>query len=300
MHGLDWNDLQYILAVAEHGSLTAAARALQVSHTTVLRRVAGCERRLGVRLFERLPTGHVPTAAGDELAQAARAVDERVRGLERRLMGQDLRLQGTLRIATTDTLALTLLPRHLATFSARHPEVQLELTVSNAMVNLTKRDADIAVRPSARPPEHLIGRRVAAIAFAPYAAPAYLARHPARRELARHLWLAPDDSLAGTLAARWLREQVPALRPVLRADSLMVLRDAALAGLGAAVLPCYLADPHPGLRRLRAPGPALESELWLLTHADLRGTARVRALLEHLGAAFAGERDLLEGRAPAG
>lgn len=310
-HRMDWTDLRYALAVAEAGSLAGAARSLGVNHTTVLRRVGGLEARLGVRLFERLPAGYALTAAGEEALAVARGMDATIAALERRLAGQDLRLSGSLRVATTDTLALTVLMPHLAAFQAAHPDVALEVAISNAMANLTRRDADVAVRPAADPPEALVGRRVADVAYAVYGAAAYVARH---RELGRdrpgwkhpgpgaldsHPWVAPDDSLAATATARWVRDRLPPSTAVAcRLDSLLAIREAARAGMGLALLPCYLGDGAAGLRRIGGPLPDVRSSLWLLTHEDLRRAARVRAFTEFMAHALAGERDLLEGRRP--
>lgn len=298
MHSLAWTDLQHVLAVAEHGSLANAARALGVNHTTVLRRVGALERRLGVRLFDRLPTGYTLTAAGEELAGAARAMQDTAHAVERRLLGQDLQLTGTVRVTTTDTLAVTVMPVALAGFSAVHPEVRLELTTATAIANLSKRDADVAVRPTTRPPVHLVGRRVADVGFAIYASPAYLARVPAKRELARHAWVAPDDSLATTTIARWMTRELADVRPVLRADTLTALAHAALAGHGLVALPCYLGDTLRGLRRVRGVIPAMGSQLWVLTHEDLRAAARIRAITDWLVDALARDRDLIEGKRP--
>lgn len=279
MHRLDWTDLRYVLAVADAGSLAGAARSLGVNHTTVLRRVGGLEARMGVRLFERLPTGYALTAAGDEVLAVARGISATVAALERRLAGQDLRLSGTLRVATTDTLALTVLMPQLAAFRTAHPGIALEVAISNTMADLTRRDADVAVRPADNPPETLVGRRVAAVAYAVYAAASYLARHMEPGELDAHPWVAPDDSLAATVAARWMREALsPAIAVACRLDSLLAMREAARAGMGLALLPCYLGDGAPGLGRVGAVLPEVRSSLWLLTHADLRRTARVRAL----------------------
>jgi DNA-binding transcriptional LysR family regulator len=258
------------------------------------------EAALGVRLFERLPTGYVLTATGEELAAAAREMDATVAAVERRVIGRDRALSGTIRVATADTLALSILPGALASFRALHPEVDIELTTSTAMVSLSKRDADLAVRPTDQPPETLVGRRIADIAFAPYASPAYLGRTPARRDLARHTWIAPDDSLAGTVVARWMRAHVEGARVALRADTYTCLREAAVAGVGVAALPCYLGDVHPGLTRVRGVLTGLRTQLWILVHEDLRATARIRALSEHLSAALGAERDLIEGRRQAG
>lgn len=303
MHRFDWNDLQFLLGVAEAGSLSGAARRLGVNHTTVLRRVNAFEERLGVRLFDRLPTGYSLTAAGEELARAAQQVDETVTGVERRLAGQDLRLSGTVRVTTTDTLAHSLVPAALAAFSRAHPGLALELTTMTVVANLSKRDADVAVRTTAKPPPNLVGRKVAPVAYAAYASPAYLEklakeRKAPRRHLARWDWLLPDDSLAGSTTARWASRELRGARIVMRADTLTALGRAAEAGLGVAPLPCYYGDLASGLRRAIGVIEPMSSDLWVLTHEDLRGTARVRALTDALAESLAARRDLLEGRRP--
>jgi DNA-binding transcriptional LysR family regulator len=295
MAGLEWDDLRYVLAVAEAGSLAGAARDLGVNHTTVLRRVGAFERRLGLRLFERLPTGYVLTAGGEELIAAARHIDDTVTGLERKLAGQDLRLSGPVRITTTDTLMGSIFPEILAEFCAAHPGIGIEVAVSNLMFNLTKRDADVAIRPANDPPETLVGRRIAKVAFAIYASPRYLAQRRKADDLAAHRWVAPDDSLAATSVARWMHSEVPDSEIALRADSLLALRQAAQAGLGLAALPCYLGDTSPSLVCVHGPIAAMQTALWILTHADLRRTARIRAFTEFAADAFGRRRALLEG-----
>lgn len=296
--GLDWNDLRFVLAVAEGGSLAEAARLLKVNHTTVLRRVAAFEAHVGLRLFDRLPTGYRLTAAGEEVAQAARQVRETVVGFERQLVGQDLRLTGTIRVTSTDTLAASVLPRALASFARAHAGVRVELGTNTLIANLSRRDADLAVRPTRKPPEHLVGRRVCAVAFSIYASAEYLERTPARRDLARHAWLVPDDSLAGTSVARWVARELKGVVPSLRADTFTALAHAARAGAGVVALPCYLGDTIPELRRIRGIVPAMAVDLWLLTHEDLRATARIRALTEWLAGALGADRDLFEGKRP--
>ncbi|WP_222411057.1 LysR family transcriptional regulator [Rhizobium leguminosarum] len=148
---LDWNDLRCVLAVAEHGGLAAAARALGVNHTTVLRRVNAFEEAQGLRLFERLPTGYLLTPGGEELLASVRQISSLVTDLERRLTGRDLRLEGVLRVATTDTLASSILLRHLAAFRVRYPDIVVELAVGNLPVDLVHHDVDAAIRPMAGP-----------------------------------------------------------------------------------------------------------------------------------------------------
>lgn len=294
MHSLLWTDLQHVLAVADHASLAAAARALGVNHTTVLRRVRAFEKSVGVKLFHRSPSGYALTAAGEEVAASARAMQETAEAIERKVAGRDLRLTGTVRVTTTDTLAVKLMPSALATFAAAHPGIELEMTTTTAMVNLTKRDADVAVRASRTPPPSLVGRRVATIAIALYASPAYLERVPARRVLEQHTWVGPDDSLAGSTFAKWIAEL--GIKPVLRADTLTALAHAAAAGLGVTALPCYLGDTLPDLVRVRGPITEMDTDLWVLTHEDLRNTARIRAVTDHLVASLGEQRALIEGR----
>jgi DNA-binding transcriptional LysR family regulator len=272
LSSLDWDDLRYVLAVADAGSLASAARGLGVNHTTVLRRIGAFEQRLGLRLFESLPTGYVLTAGGEELIAAARHIDDAVSDLERRLAGQDLRLSGIVRVTTTDTLMASILPGILAEFRAAHPGIQIEVALSNLMFNLSKRDADVAIRPAKDPPETLIGRRIANVAFAIYASPRYLATHR-HDDLAAHQWVGPDDSLAATSVAQWMRSELPESAVALRADSLLGVRQSAQAGLGLAALPCYLGDTSPDLACVHGPIAAMETSLWILTHEDLRQTA---------------------------
>src|SRR5262245_44529520 len=168
MPRIEWDDLRFVLAVAAEGSLAGAARVLGVNHTTVLRRVNAFEERLGVRLFERLPAGYTLTTEGAELIEAARLMEDTVTSLERRLVGRDRKLAGTIRVTTTDTLAGSILPGILADFRRQHPGIALELATSNMVVSLSKRAADVAIRPAENPPEALVGRRVSSVAFALY------------------------------------------------------------------------------------------------------------------------------------
>jgi DNA-binding transcriptional LysR family regulator len=296
MHNVDWSGLQYILAVAEKGSLTTAARVLGVNHTTVLRRVRMVEAQVGARLFDRRTTGHVLSPSGEALVAAARTMQETLLDAERRIAGKDLRIEGTVRVTTADTLAHTILPRVLASFGFEHPAVRIDLSTSNAMLNLTRRDAEIAIRPSREAAPSYIGRRVSEIAFALYAAPSYLERTPARAELGRHRWLGVDESLSRTTVARWMAKELAGAPVAMRADSLMALFHAAVGGAGVAPLPCYLGDGSRGLRRVRAPIAEMATELWILTHEDVKRMTRIRALADWLVSALTKERALLSGK----
>jgi len=291
----NWNDLRVFLAVARTGSLSGAARVLGVNHSTVFRRVAAFEEALGVRLFDRLPNGYQLTPAGEELRDGTLRVEDEIAGLSRKVSGQDLRLSGTVRVTTIDMLALWLLPRHLAAFRAAYPGIELEIAVSNAALNLTKREADVALRIGNEPPETLIGRRVGRLVFAVYGSRGYRARRP-QKGLESHDWIGFDAEHA-PLARRFARF-LPDVRPVCRVNSVAVAIAAAKGGIGLAPLPCGLADMEPDLVRI---GPLPEDfslDLWLLAHEDLRRTARIRAFLDFLAEALMGDADLLEGGRP--
>jgi DNA-binding transcriptional LysR family regulator len=293
--GFEWDDLRYVLAVANAGSLAGAARSLGVNHTTVLRGISAFEKRLGVRLFERLPSGYALTTGGEELIAAARQIEDKVTNLERKVAGQDLRLSGLVRVATTDTLMGSILPEILAEFRAAQPGIGIEIALSNIMVNLTKRDADVAIRPAKDAPETLVGRRIANIAFAIYGSPHYLAKRRTIDDLAAHRWVGPNDSLSDTSVAHWMRSELPESEITLRTDSLLGLRQAAQAGLGLAALPCYLGDSSPGLVCVHRPIPAMQTALWILTHKDLSRSARIRAFTDFAAQACKRRRPLLEG-----
>lgn len=288
------DDLRLLRAVAETGSLVAAARRLGVNHASAWRRLQNLERRLGVRLFERGRRSYAPTPAGEIALSAAERLTQDLDDLIRFLAGQDARTTGLVRLTTTEGL-LELIAPALAALAREQPGLRLEVRISNAAFTLTRRDADVALRAAPAPPEHLVARRLAEVATAAYAAPGQLAgrERPGPRDLD---WLGPDESLAHLPSSRWLAEEVDAARVVLRASSLTALRAAACAGVGATFLPCFLGDPDARLVRVLPPVEALRSTLWLLTHPDLRRAPRVRAVAEAIEAWVVSQRPLLEGR----
>ena len=289
--GLD--DLRLVAALAAAGSLAGAARRLKLNHASAWRRLGALEGRLGVRLFERGRDGYAPTPAGEAaIATAERTLGE-LTELERRLAGQDVRPSGPVRLTTTETL-LELVAPALAFLRASHPGIVVDLVTDNAFFSLTRRDADIALRPAATAPEGLVARRLGGVATAVYASPAYLARQAVDDPGALD-WLAPDDGLSHLGSARWLAARVPTERIVLRASSLTALRAAARAGLGVAALPCLMADADPGLVRILPPVAEMATSLWLLTHPDLRRAGRIRAVMDGLARELTARRRLLEG-----
>lgn len=280
----NWDDLRMFLAVARAGSLSAAARSLDVNHSTVFRRIAGFEETLGVRLFERLPTGYALTAAGEETLSIVERIEVDVTTLDRTVTGQDLRLSGTVRITATDMLALWLLPGHLARFHKSYPGIEMEVVVGNETLNLSRRETDIALRISNSPPETLVGRRVGRLDFAVYGAPEYCASHSGA-DLVNHDWIGFDSAHAPL--TRELEKLLPGMRPAVRSNSVACAVRLAKAGIGLAVLPCAIAELEPGLTRVAELPETFGLDLWLLTHEDLRHTARIRAVLDFLTPALA-------------
>jgi DNA-binding transcriptional LysR family regulator len=279
---LEWSDLQFFLAVVERGSIGAAAQALRVNHSTVLRRIANLERTLSVRLFDRLPRGYSLTAHGHELAASVAGVPEQLDAAQRRLTGADLALSGTIRVTAPDTLGQELLLPLLAGFQAMHPQVRLELVTGSTFLNLTQREADVAVRGSNKPPDNLVGRRVGVIQTALYASRAYLKTLKPRAAEADYRWVGHDAALAHLQSARWIARHVAPERVVLRVDSLVAMARAVEAGIGVGWLLCPLAEGRPGLKQLQAPPAELHTQVWVLTHPDLRRVARINALTNFL------------------
>ncbi|GGY04986.1 LysR family transcriptional regulator [Litchfieldella qijiaojingensis] len=276
---IQWEDLRVVLAIAEAGSLSGAGRRLELSHATVFRRLGDIERRLGVTLFERSRSGYAPTAAGEDLAATAARIETEVLGAERRVVGRDLRLSGSIRVTTTDTLLMGLLSPIFADFRRAHPDIVLEVAVSNQLFNLSKRDADVAVRPSTSPPEMLVGRRIGTIAQAVYG---HADCHGEKGQVALdHAdWVGPDTHLGYAALDAWMADNDVGGRCRYRVDTMLGMFAAVRDGMGLAVLPCYLADADHALARLTDPIPELATDLWLLTHPDLRHVARIRALLD--------------------
>jgi len=293
---VDWDDLRYVLAVAETGSLSAAARRLGVNHSTVFRRIRTVEAQIGDRLFDRLPTGYAPTAVGEEVRTSALRVADEVAALDRRLSGRDVRLTGTIRATVSDDIAYRYIGRHVSGFRDAYPGITLELAVDNRLYNISKREADVAVRPTHNPPENLVGRRVSDVAFTLYGARRLFSANVGLDVLNELPWVVPDDSLAHIPQARWQRTLAPNAHAVFRSNSMLGLYQGIAAGIGVGFVPCFLGDCDPELVRIRPPEPELATGLWLLTHEDLRRSGRVRAFLDFMATAIATDRDLLEGQ----
>lgn len=293
---MDWDDLRYVLAVSRAGGLNGAARSLGVNPSSVYRRLEGLEARLEVRLFERLRTGYRLTPGGEAIAEAAERMEREALDVERRVQGTDVRLEGHLRMSTSEAFAQHLLPRYLAEFRDTYPGLTLDVGVTNQVVDLSRRDADVVIRATSAPPEHLVGRKTGRIAFASYASRNYLERAGRGRPLIEYDWIGFDGQMLRVKQAQWLAANVPETRIRLRYDSFAGVSAAILGDLGCGALPCFACDGHPELVRLPDTHTETDLYVWVLTHPDLRRSARVRAFLQFFGTRLAAAQDVLLGR----
>lgn len=293
---LAWNDFETILAIASAGSLSGASRSLDVSHATIFRRLGDIEKRLGVTLFERSRTGYRPTLAGEELADTAKVMDEAALAAERKVAGRDLEPSGEIWTTTTDSLLMGLLAPLFTQFRTKYPGILLDVAVSNQLFNLTRREADVAIRPSNRPPENLIGRPLTAIGQAVYGHRSLgLTPGSPIKTLAGQPWIGAGPRLQDSALDQWMDNNDLKTACVYRVDTLVSILSAIRSGMGLAVLPCYLADGDPDIIQLTDPIPELEYGLWFLMHPDLRGVVRIHALMDFLTDAIRNQKQRLAG-----
>ena len=294
---LDWDDIKYFLAVAQSPTVRAAAERLSVNHSTVLRRISLLEGRLGAQLFDKLPSGYRLTAAGSEVLEAAEDMELSSLRFESRIVGRDQQLGGVLRIAVPPTLATYLLAPDFAQFARLHPDVEIDIIASNEVVNLTNRDADVAIRVvydrRALPP-NLHGSPGPELGGGVYIAPELLAAVSERR-LAAARWIVRDD----LGIPDWANDHgLPTSGPPFRTNNAESQIAAVRDGLGLTTLSCFVGDAD--LRLVRVPGAPLHLHgcIWVLTQGEARKTKRVRLFTKFINERLVSHADLLAGRKP--
>ena len=302
MADLDWSDLRVALAVAEAGSLAGGARALAVNHSTVLRRLAALEAQLGTRVFERQRTGVTPTDAGRVLVEQARRMADRAAELARQVLGRDRELSGTLRVTTAFVVMEHLLPQPLADFARAYPGIEVEVVENAFLSDLSRlradagtqaahREADVALRLSPQVADHLVGRPLGPAACRVYArrgAPGLPQTVQPLAVLLRDCpWVAFERDATRRVYDRWLQRHLPPAQVRVRVDIFDAVAAMLHTGIGVGLLPAFMQRRHPDLVPVSAPIPELTVPVWMLTHPDLRATARVRAFMRHVGDAIA-------------
>lgn len=284
----DWNDLKFFLAVAQHGGLSGAANELGTSASTVSRHIAALEERLGVTLFLRQQTGYLLTDDGENLRQHVEQVEQAMTAVERNShLSAQQEVSGQVRLATTEMLAIHLIVPHLPGFRARYPKLQVEINIALSRANLSRREADLALRVVAPTPDDgagdYIANRVGKLDFGVYCAAGLLPASPAGSKDAGTAWqeldyISWDESWIDLPMVKWLHSAFGGKRPVVTCNSLQAQYAAVRAGLGVGMLPCFICDHDPDLRRLDADNASLSRDLWLLYHRDLKASRRVIAM----------------------
>lgn len=285
---MNWDDLRFVVEIGRSGTLAAAARHLKVDQTTVARRLRALEDELGAALFERGDGHWLPTAIGADVLQRAGRIEEDVTALLRVAEAGAGAVSGLVRVTAVGTIIGDYLAPRLTGLYARHPDLSVELIASNDNLNVARREADIAIRLARPTRGDFLIRKLADSGFAIYGAAGHGQDTP-------NDWVAYLDDLAHTPEMQALENLRGNGRIRLRSGSMRGLMRAIASGIGCGILPCFLADPEPGLQRLSGPQPILSREIWLLLHPDARQQARVAAVSDWLAECFAGDGALFRG-----
>lgn len=307
MPAIDWDDIRHAVAIGAAGSLAGAARALGVNHTTVLRRLDALEAHLGARLFDRQRRGYQPTEAGLALLEQARHMAARADEIERQVLGSTRSLAGPLRVTTAFVVMDHLLPQPLADFARAYPGIEVEVVENAYLIDLasrhadidqgwTRREADVALRLSGQVAGHLVGRQLGTTQCRVYAlrGAAGLPQTVTPLDvLAREApWVAFERDASSRVYDRWLHRRLTQANVRVRVDIFNAKAAMLRTGIGVGVLPTFMQAKHPELVPVSEPIAELALPIWMLTHPDLRRTARVRAFMQFVGDAL--ERRLRE------
>lgn len=285
-YDLSPTDLQAVLALQRGGNLAQAGERLGVDASTVFRTVQRIERGLGQTLFERSRTGYLPTELGQSLAEHAEQLEAALESARSAVALRPDQVAGTVRITTTDTILHGLVAPALKSLCASHPRLAFELHTANELASLTKRDADIAVRATKRPPQHLVGKHVGPIRMALYAPKKGSVKRYADVEAGNVPWIAPDDALPEHPSVVWRRRQFPKATPRYRVNSILTVMELVALGLGVGMLPVFLTQGRSDLLQLSDAIDDCQTELWLLTHPESRHLRRVSTVFGHLAQAM--------------
>jgi DNA-binding transcriptional LysR family regulator len=279
-------DLALMLALARGGSLARAGERLGVDASTVFRSLQRIERGLGRKLFERTRAGYLANELATALTERAEAIEAALEEARSTAQAASAEISGAVRISTTDTVLHGLVAPALQSLHQLHPLLSFELHTSNELASLTRRDADIAVRATKRPPPHLVGKQLGPIRVALYAAKKGGPRKLKHLEAHKVDWIAPDDALPEHPSVVWRKRHFPKAVPRFRVGSILSVLELVALGLGVGVVPLFLVEGRKDLLRLTEPLQEAETELWLLTHPESRHLRRVGTVYTHLAQAI--------------
>jgi DNA-binding transcriptional LysR family regulator len=287
MHNMNWDDMRFFLALCREGSVTGAGRSLGVNHTTVARRITALEQNLGTRLFDYSRDGYEMTQAAENMYEHARQMEEITQAIDRDIFGQDAELKGPLKLTVAHDVAERLVIPRLREFRDAYPCIDLDILTTTGLVDLAAREADIALRLTAKPPDYLIGREVLPMRHGVYGSPDYLENLDGPVDVV--LFRGDPDQ------PEWVRQHFPDAEIAMRVDDVGTMALAVGNDLGIARMPCYIGDTEPSIRRLSLELTPSTWGIWILSHVDLRSTARVRVAREFLIDAIEKQRELILG-----
>lgn len=276
------SDLTLVLALVRGRSLAGAASRLNVDPSTVFRSLQRLERQIGSSLFSRSRSGYLPTELSNSLAEYAEQMEAALEAARAMVDASPTQVSGSVLLTTTDTVLHGLVAPALQKLCSRHPMLTFELRTGNELANLTRRDADIAVRATKRPPQHLVGKHLGSIKVAIYAAKGQRSYTLQRVLNGQTHWVAPDDALPEHPSVVWRKRHVPKVLPRYRVNSILSVLELVALGMGVGILPLFIADRRSDLVRLSEPLEEGETELWLLTHPESRHLRRISTVYSHL------------------
>jgi DNA-binding transcriptional LysR family regulator len=287
MHNQNWDDLRFFLALCREGSATGAGRSLEVNHTTVARRIRALEDNLGTRLFDHSRNGYEMTQAAEDMYEHARRMEEITQAIDRDVFGQDTELKGPLKLTVAHDVAERLVVPRLREFHDAYPCIDLDILTTTGLVDLAAREADIALRLTDKPPDYLIGREVLPMRHGVYGSPNYLKGLDGQATVI--LFRGNEEQ------PEWVRQHFPDAGVAMRVDDVGTMSLAVANGMGLARMPCYVGDAESSIRRLDLKLTASTWGIWILSHVDLRSTARVRVAREFLIDVIEKQRELVLG-----
>lgn len=290
---MNWDDLKLFLEIARTGSISGAAKKLNIQHSTVSRRLRKLEGLLGARLIERKNKGYELTPAGEDIQQAANRMEAEVLHVNAAVQGKDSDLVGPLKVTAINNMASTVLMPMFAYFSKAYPQVDLHVVVSNSDSNLSQREADVAIRLTNTPTDTLIGKKLVTVASTIYGSREYLAQH--RDKGGALKWIGVDCC---TFHTSWTKQSCSEQSHNFFSDDTLLTLSAIREGLGVSYLPCFMGDTTPQLERYCEPDPSHNLGLWILLHPDLKQTARVLAFRNHMVESINEKKLLFEGNLP--
>ena len=296
---MDWDDVRSFLAIARARSLSGAARELDVRQSTMSRRLEALEMRAGARLLQRTPRGYELTPLGEAVLGNAERMEAEAIAVERLVQGRDVALSGVVRLTTVEAVAERIVPAALVRLHARYPGITVDLMSDPRSFNLSRREADVAIRMTRFEGNELVSRRLGVAAMALYASTDYIARMGPLTATpdGGHCVVTVLEDQDHLPEARWLDVRVPRARRAVRTNNRNGQLAAVSAGLGIACLPCFMADGASGVERLTDPGEGPSREIWLGVHEDLRHMPRIRAVIEALDHGFGDLSRRLQGAA---